>query len=154
MLTLNQIIKRLNDLATAHRQINTFFFGDPMDALHQKENSVYPVMIADIENGEISLEAKLTSFNLKLFFIDMVEADDSNLSEVLSDQSQTAEDILTQLKYLSNDFDWQISNATIDKVRDNLEDEIAGWSVDMTIKKLFNPANKCQLPSEYEYPTR
>jgi hypothetical protein len=147
-LTLNQTVKLLKDIAQSHDQINTVYFGDVWEFLAQADN-VYPAMFFSLTGSAINLKSLDMSFSL--FFLDRQLQDESNETEVLSDQLLIAQDIVSMLRFPK--FDWEIGdNITLEYFTENEKDYLAGVKADVTISFPML-SNRCQIPTDFNYPS-
>ena len=62
MPTLNQIVKTIGDLASTHKQIKSFYFGDLPDYLSRGTDNVYPSLYYDLTGAKFQL---LNELNMK-----------------------------------------------------------------------------------------
>lgn len=146
-LTLNQTIKLINDLGSAHEQINTVYFGDVWEFLSQTDN-VYPAMFYTLTGSSIS--GKQLNLNFSLFFMDRQLQDESNENEVLSDQLLIAQDIISMMRYPK--FDWEIADqVSMEFYTEKEQDYLAGLKADITISFPML-SDRCQVPSNFNYP--
>ena len=53
MPTLNQIVKTIGDLASTHKQIKSFYFGDLPDYLSRGTDNVYPSLYYDLTGANL-----------------------------------------------------------------------------------------------------
>jgi hypothetical protein len=150
VLTLNQIIKRLKDLQESHRQLNTFFFGDPHEFDANGEN-IYPALFVQSQPGTVDRINRLTTFNFKLFFYDLVGVStntEGNELEVQSDMASVAQDFLAMLMYSGYRYDWVIKDSSSFELKtEQLNDMVAGVVVDISISVDFL-ADVCQAPAD------
>jgi len=146
-LTLNQTIKQIRDIALSHDQINTVYFGDVWEFLAQSDN-VYPAMFYSLTGSNIS--GKNLAMNFSLFFLDRQLQDESNETDVLSDQLLVAQDIFAMISYPK--FDWEIDqNVNIEFFTENEKDYLAGVKFDIVLNyPMIN--DRCQVPSSFSYP--
>jgi hypothetical protein len=146
-LTLNQTIKQIRDIALSHDQINTVYFGDVWEFLAQSDN-VYPAMFYSLTGSNIS--GKNLAMNFSLFFLDRQLQDESNETDVLSDQLLVAQDIFAMISYPK--FDWEIDqNVNIEFFTENEKDYLAGVKFDIVLNyPIIN--DRCQVPSSFSYP--
>jgi len=139
-MTLNQIVKQITGYGTSHPQINTVYFGDFADKLDDAD-VVYPAMFYDLESGNFL--AKQLSFVFSIYLLDrhLVETD---ASEVLSDMSLVAEDIVARFRTPTNE--WITSdNINMQFFREAEPDYLAGVRLDVSIT-LPSINNRCQIP--------
>lgn len=146
-LTLNQTIKLISDLGSAHEQINTVYFGDVWEFLAQTDN-IYPAMFYTLTGSSIS--GKQLNLDFSLFFLDRQLQDESNENEVLSDQLLIAQDIISMMRYPK--FDWEISDqVTMEFFTEKEEDYLAGVKADLTVTFPML-SDRCQVPTDFNYP--
>ena len=147
--TLNQVIKQIKDLATAHAQIKSVWFGDLYDFLSRGEDNVYPAMFYDLTGASIA--GREISYSFSFYFFDRVLGEQSNETEVLSDQLLIAQDIIAQLSY--DYFDFELAeNTNLSFFTEDTPDLLAGVKADITMTYPFS-SDSCQVPSTYTYPS-
>lgn len=145
-MTLNQILARLRNLATAHEQINTFVFGDVDEFLDGVDN-VYPACFCAAPS--INITGKEMIYNFRLFFLDRQIQGGDNTEDVYSDQLQTAGDILAQMRYPKSP--WIVPDtASFELFEGNRSDYLAGVAMDVQIKVNYL-SDRCVIPSSYEF---
>ena len=148
-LTLNQIVKTINSLANAHKQIKSVYFGDIADYLSRGVENVYPSLYYDLTGG--SVQERGVTLNFSLYFFDRMLPEDTNETEVLSDQLEICQDIIAQLRYNNWEFDEGL-NATLTFFTEDTPELLAGVRADITLELPFI-ANRCQVPSTFNYPS-
>lgn len=147
-LTLNQTVKLIRDIAQSHNQINTVYFGDVWEFLAQADN-VYPAMFYSLTGSSIS--TRTLSLEFSLFFLDRQLQDESNETEVLSDQLLIAQDIYSMLRHPN--FNWKLDeNASIEFFTENEKDYLAGVRLDITMNYPML-TDRCQVPTNFNYPS-
>lgn len=147
-LTLNQTVKLVKDIAQSHDQIKTVYFGDVWEFLAQTDN-VYPAMFYSLTGSQIN--GKSLDMSFSLFFLDRQLQDETNETEVLSDQLLIAQDIISMLRFPK--FDWEIGdNVILEFFTENEKDYLAGVKADVTISFPML-SNRCQIPSDFNYPS-
>lgn len=100
-MTLNQVLKRLEQLALSHQQINHFFFGDVVEWLAEKDIR-YPACCVEIVKCEINKDDKQTKYNFNVWFLDLVGVTTEalvNEQDCMSDLTSIAEDYLAMLNF-------------------------------------------------------
>jgi len=147
-LTLNQVVDTITQIATAHKQIKSVYFGDIADYLSKGTDNIYPSLYYDVTGANI--QGKSLTLNFSLYFFDRMLAENTNETEVLSDMLEVAQDILAQLKYNNFIFD-EMTSATISFITEDTPDLLAGVKVDMALDIPFL-ADRCQVPTTYTYP--
>lgn len=143
MTSLNQIIQVLQNIATAHHQVQDFGFGQEWDIVSSTVQ--YPLMY--VVPQQSSVNDKIMNLKMSLLFMDLVNKDDSNKQEVLSDMLQIAMDVLAQLKLLPYEdlFDLD-KNVTLTDFYEKYDDEVSGYKMDITlnVSMLYD---QCAVPS-------
>ena len=149
-MTYNQIIKRIQEIALAHRQVRNFYKGLVTDFLSEK-TTLYPsVFLNDNGSGNISTQTKSTTFPFRLFILDLVHLSEDakqNEQDVVSDMMSIAIDFIAQL---SNDLytDWRLSKQnTAQFVYEDENDFIAGVMIDFSISVQFTK-DQCSIPTD------
>jgi hypothetical protein len=147
-LTLNQTVKLIKDIAESHDQINTVYFGDVWEFLAQTDNT-YPAMFYSLTGSQIN--GKSLDMSFSLFFLDRQLQDETNETEVLSDQLLIAQDIVSMFRHPK--FDWEIAdNVVLEFFTENEKDYLAGVKADVTISFPML-SNRCQIPTDFNYPS-
>jgi hypothetical protein len=147
-MTLNQVVTTVTNLANAHEQIKSVYFGDLSDYLSRGTENIYPSLFFDLTGGNIA--EKSTTLNFSLYFFDRMLPEDTNETEVLSDQLEICQDIIAQLRYNNFEFDEGLS-ATLSFFTEDTPDLLAGVRADITIELPYT-ANRCVVPTNYQYP--
>ncbi len=142
--TLNQFRVELETIATEHRQINSFFFGEFLDAISQ-DAVTYPIMIATLQPSTI--DDFSVGVNCIITICDKYnEQEYAQINEIHSDCLQICKDIHTTFKqWRFEDFmDINGSIATTPFINRS-QDLTAGWTItiDCTI---YDDENWCAIP--------
>ena len=142
--TINQIKKELNEIATQHRQLNDFFFGDFIDAISQDVIN-YPLMVATIQPG--SMTEKSIFVNLQIIICDKYnESDYSQIDEIHSDCLSVCNDIRITMK--QNRFEDYLSidgSVSTDPFINRGQDMTAGWTMNLSLE-VFDSLDWCAIP--------
>lgn len=153
-LTLKQVVKRLETLALAHRQINHFYYGSPVDWLTTGE-VVYPALFVQMNSGDISKQNKLKSWDFEFMFCDLCNVSSKaaeNELEVESDLTSIAEDYKAMVEYTEYR-DWEIGELSpLEYRREELEDIVIGVKMNVRISTDY-VSNRCQVPAEATFET-
>lgn len=146
--TLNQVVKTIKDIAEAHEQINTVYFGNlPYFLSHETDNK-YPAMFYDFTGSSIS--GTTLTLNFSLYFMDRMLAEQTNETEVASDQLSICQDIIAQLRF--NDFDFVIQDSVpMTHFTEDTPDLLAGVKADISLDLPYT-SDRCVVPSDYQYP--
>lgn len=147
-LTLNQILKRIQSLTLAHKQVRTFKQGLVTDFFADKTTKYPAVCLQDI-SGTISLSGHATTLSYRMFLLDLVHvSEDSkqNEQDVQSDMVSIAQDLLAQMNYPGFD-DWAISSDNqLQLLVEQDNDFIAGCYFDFSVRIMY-AQNVCQVPT-------
>jgi len=142
-MTLNQAVKALSDIATAHPQINHFFFGEEFDFAASGVVNM-PAMIVVLEPS--LLQGSTLTYNFKIYIGDLVHKDLSNKLEVLSDTLLICTDIIALLQNPSYDWVFDASNVVLTDFEDSFDCELYGHYFNLKIKTSA-PFDRCAVPS-------
>lgn len=151
-MTLNQIIKRLKSLAEAHKQVNSFYYGDISEFEHQPASDVnYPIVVVTHDTGTVSRTNKNREHNLIIYFLDLINVADQtekNKEEVLSDMVSVMEDFVALMNSNDFQFTWSVSqdnNFTL--IVNGNADVVGGAALQITVG-VDNTTNRCQVPAD------
>lgn len=140
-LTLNQVVKSLNNIAVNHPQINHFFFGEEWDFATSGVVNC-PAMIVTLEPTDVGTST--ISYNMKIYIGDLVQKDLSNKTEVLSDTMLIALDIIAILK--SPAYNWSFDGtSTLSDFEDSFDCELYGHYFNIKLK-VSAPSDRCAVP--------
>ena len=149
-MTLNQIVKELTKLGNDHEQINFVYFGDVWERLSNGEVT-YPAMFFTLTGATFG--AKEIGYSFSLYFMDRMLMEETNETEVLSDMTQVAGDIVAQLRY-PEDYSivtWTPSQSMpLSFFTESDPDLLAGVKLDTTLTVPFLN-DRCQVPSNYQF---
>jgi hypothetical protein len=142
--TINQIKAELEEIANAHQQVNTFFWGDLLRAWKEEEIE-YPLMCAYYPDA--SFLYNQTELQLVVIIADKHYKDwNINLDEVESDTLQIARDIFNTINSSKR---WnnllRVDGCTVNKFINDTGDECAGHTMTFNIKLREN-SGVCGLP--------
>ena len=142
MLTLNQIKQQLNNIATAHNNINHFHFGEMYD-FGASGVINYPAIA--VERNPFPYVNNALKYSFNVYVMDLVHKDASNRDEVLSDSLQTCMDVLAMLDR-SNDYIFSIEkNITFNDFIDSFDQEVSGYWFKLDITVPY-PLDNCAVP--------
>jgi hypothetical protein len=149
-MTLNQIVKELTKLGNDHEQINFVYFGDVWERLSNGEVT-YPAMFFTLTGANVG--EKNIAYSFSLYFMDRMLMEETNETEVLSDMTQVAGDIVAQLRY-PEDYSivtWTPSQSMpLSFFTESDPDLLAGVKLDTTLTVPFLN-DRCQVPSNYQF---
>jgi hypothetical protein len=144
MLTLENLISKLEEFTTNHQILNSWYFGSQLNKLPDYSSIKYPMMFGTLKPSKLGAHTDRTV--ITLFISDRVLKDKSNELHVWSDCKQIAKDALTYLK-LTSWIEPLIINEDIDLefYTDADDDEVSGVSFDVELKTVFE-WNLCSVP--------
>lgn len=145
MRTLNQIISKLNSIATNHVQVKSFGFGTLSDLnveLLSQEN--FPMLWVQPVSVRSLLNTKIT--NLKLYVIDSRSKTFDNLIDILSDTELIIDDIRRELIY-SDTEPWIIrgTELLLNPEINITAERLCGWSATIQLESIILE-NECYIP--------
>jgi hypothetical protein len=139
-MTLNQLVAAIQSLGDNHALIKYTFQGTIIDFLTTE--NLYPAMLFDVTGA--SINGSEQSINFELYFMDRVAQDLSNEMEILSDQLQTAQDIIAQMRNQLLEYELA-DNVQITFFTDDTGDALGGVRCDITIN-LGYISDRCAVP--------
>jgi len=148
MLTLNQIVRRIQKLALNHKQIRNFYFGSVTDFLNDKTTKYASAFLQD-QPGVIDPTGKTVTYLFKMYFLDLEHVSEetgANTLDVQSDMLQVATDIVAEIDF-HGFIDWMVSTAAnFVLVREEFDDFVAGVAIDLTIQVPYDK-DICAVPN-------
>jgi hypothetical protein len=148
-MTLNQVLKRIEQLSLGHKQVRSFRKGLLSDFFADK-TAKYPAVCLQDQGGGISLSGHAATLSYKLFILDLVNVNQGtkvNEYDVLSDTLSIAMDLLAQFNNGNYD-DWKISpDNTVEFVVEAENDMPAGCVFDFTVRFPYTQ-NTCHVPTD------
>jgi hypothetical protein len=144
VLTLNQLIKRIQTFATAHKQLKGSFLFELPNIKGPDEARTYPCLTALLVSTEPSEQQETFSI---LFTVWDLPSDDNHrmqAQEVLSDTKLIANDIVAYLKYGMEDVSLDVP-VTMTPVYDAGEDGSYGWEFTLNLR-LNQGLDLCFVP--------
>jgi len=151
--TYNNVIDTLAQLGTNHYQIKTVSKGDIWE-LDLNKNTMFPVMHINFINVEASKSQMI--YNFQVFVMDLVEEDESNEQDVLSDTLQICTDIIATFKsgeslYLYNTTHGEEAryfvddDFTLDPFTERFDNSVTGFVFNLPII-IEQPYDSCFIP--------
>lgn len=143
MLSLNQIVNKLNLIQVNHAQLNSFHFGDPWE-LEASENLQYPVFVTALLPGSLSKGIQTTK--LYLAVADLVQRGEENETEVLSDTQLILMDCYAQLWEYFEENNIELSrDATFSPFTEKWDNAVSGWQLEVDVRQFYS-RDTCQVP--------
>lgn len=141
-MTLNQVIKVFENFATAHKQINSFGFGDVWE-IASSGTVNYPLMWTELQPSLI--KRNVTEYKLRIILMDLVHKGEGNENEVLSDMMLIAQDVIDELKHPDYTFRYTDEEVAIEDFTERFDDEVTGVVFDVVIG-VKRPSDRCAIP--------
>jgi hypothetical protein len=148
--TLNQLMRELQEIATAHRQIREYFQGDYLDAV-SRDAAQYPLMVATLQPG--SLGDGFVQVNIIITIADKYNLQEyRQINEIHSDCLSICNDIkITMQQYRWTEFSDINFTLSTDPFIQRSQDMTAGWSMNVSLN-VFDDGNWCDLPmDDYDF---
>src|SRR3990167_4318560 len=143
MFTFVNIYDTFETIATAHKQINSFGFGDLTEIATSGtvEYSLMWVMPmgAVMRRGEVGNK-------YKILVMDKVLTGEVNELDVQSDTQQILLDVLAELKDNTRDVHLKDETITLEDFTERFSDDVTGWAADITLWVAY-PTDRCSIPN-------
>jgi hypothetical protein len=149
IISLNQIVKLMNDFSDASLFLNDFGFGHTSD-IGTSVQMTFPYMWVTPQPSTIGNINKTTipSYNFSIIFADRINDEPNNNNtngensnngqEILSDMFQVAQDFITYANSNWNVYGVILEDSiTITPTMDATDDKVNGWVLDIVLKTKF-----------------
>ncbi len=145
-LTLNQIIKKLVEIAAAHKQVRTAKHVKAEDFLvFDYKDQEYPAVWYTLNRSDIAGKEK--TYRIVVTIADIHHVENMDELEMQSDCELIGHDLLAQISWDKNE--WVMDkNVTFEYFRQGQEDILAGVTFEVSLK-LPILYNNCQVPTDY-----
>jgi hypothetical protein len=142
--TLNQVMRELSEIASAHRQINEFFQGDFLDAI-SRDAAQYPLMVVTLAPGNVNETSVQMSATITI--CDKYNHSEyRQINEVHSDCLSIVNDLNTTFRqYRWTEFVDITDDITIEPFINEGQDMVAGWTMSVNFD-VYNELNWCDIP--------
>lgn len=142
--TLNQVMRELSEIASAHRQINEFFQGDFLDAI-SRDAAQYPLMVVTLAPGNVNETSVQMSATITI--CDKYNHSEyRQINEVHSDCLSIVNDLNTTFRqYRWTEFVDITDDITIEPFINEGQDMVAGWTMLVNFD-VYNELNWCDIP--------
>lgn len=143
MMTYNNIIQLFDNIATAHKQINTFGTGElwEVNAIIKPELKGFVLWVAPVSS---TTTEQTTIRTFTVLVMSIVKKDKTDEQEVLSDSEQILNDIVKIFRNEDEAYEL-IGEPTLFPFKEDFGDWLTGWRADLVIQTDFNN-NYCDLP--------
>jgi len=139
MITLNQLISLYQDIGSRHKQVNDFMAVQDFN-IEMDRAPTYPLLVVNPVSANMpKSEGGYTVFNttLELQVLDLVNKDNNNRMDVMSDTQQIIADIVTEFSthpyYIDNSID-TVSDISFDPIRGAYGGDVDGWKISVTLE--------------------
>ena len=149
--TYNNLIDTLEQLGVNHYQIQQVSSGDIFE-MDLEKNTLYPLMHI-VPQTVVASQGQFT-FNFQVFIMDLVEPDESNEQEVLSDCLSICTDIIATFKHGESLFKFNAEHGeeeryfvdndfTIEPFTERFDNAVSGWTftIPIIVEQDFNSCN-------------
>ncbi len=147
-MTLRQILKRVQTITEAHKQVRSFRIGLVSD-LFADQTAKYMAACLQYVSGSVSTSTKRLTVNFRFFILDLEHVSQdakTNEDDVLSDTVSVMLDLIAEFNNPALN-DWRIStDNNLQVIQEGENDIVAGWYTDISISALFTQ-NICQVPT-------
>ena len=143
-MTYNQLITTITSLLQSHAMIKSVNYATPKEWLLRNEQPVYPVALFSVNSGTLNI-GREQIYNVQFFFLDKSGQEAEFENDVISDQVQTASDILSLIRTGRKNYAID-DNVSFNAISDKYEDYLAG--VELTINiSTQNEFTGCDVPT-------
>jgi len=144
-MTYNQLISALQTLLESHAMIKTVKEATPAEWLNRGGVPDFPICCFEVIEGSYNVGREQV-YNIQFFFLDKSGGEQIEIeAEVISDQWQTAQDIISLIRGTRRAFTID-ENITIRPVRQKYEDYLSGveFTTNITTQSDFDG---CDVPT-------
>ena len=151
--TYNNVIDTVKCIGEQHKNIEAVTTGDIWE-IDLERTTIYPLFHINPVSVDLSLHQR--TFNFQLFVMDLVEPNEANEQEVMSDTCEIMNDIVAIFKrgeilyqyeeehgeepryFISDDF-------TLEPFTERFSSSVSGWVMNLSII-VENELNSCNVP--------
>lgn len=141
-MTYNQIVEIIKSLLQSHAMINTTRFATPTEWLMWDSQPVYPCASFSINSGGLNAGRELT-YSCQFWFLDKSGVEGEFETEVISDQHQIANDIISNLR--KNNLLIVDTNVNWNAISEKFEDYLSGVELTINISTI-GKYDSCDFP--------
>lgn len=142
-MTYKQTKEAVQAILENHAMIKRVIFNSPLEWMFANEQPEFPICCFTINNG--SFEKGYKNFTLTIWFLDKSGKEGEFETDVVSDQVEIANDIVSLLRQ-SQKRSWLMDdNISFQVISDSFEDYLAGVQLDVTLKTIDN-YDACSVP--------
>jgi hypothetical protein len=143
VITLNQIADQFSRIATAHKDINSYGFGD-MWEISLSGDVKYPQLF--VVPQPATFGERQIDFSFNVLVMDRVNKGERGETDALSDTNQILGDVLALLDH--PDYEWTLQkNISSTPFTESFDDELTGWNATIILSVPFS-YNRCAVPTD------
>lgn len=143
-MTLNEVQRALETIATNHRQINSYGSGELYDIVTSGDTN-YPLMYTMLESSTIA--NKVESLVFTILIMDIVKGGRVNEDEVASDMYEIVRDVIALLQAPTYDWmEFDEQSVVIEPFTERFTDSVTGYSFKVTLLLPF-AFDRCVVPT-------
>lgn len=144
--TYNQVVKLFSDIAVNHYQINSFVDGDLWETMESNQATHKKFPLLWIRPISSTIEFPFTTIRIGIAVMDLVNTDESNENEVLSDTHLILSDIKAVLSTPSYSNTFIISKgASLTPFTERFSAKVSGWAMELDVKIKW-VEDRCAIP--------
>tara|TARA_R100001594_G_scaffold11334_3_gene25808 strand:+ start:9818 stop:10327 length:510 start_codon:yes stop_codon:yes gene_type:complete len=151
--TYNNVIDTIKCVGEQHLQIQKVTTGDIWE-IDLEKNTEFPLF--HINPVNVSLAARQKTFNFQLFIMDLVEPNESNEQEVLSDMLEIMTDIVGLFKHSELLYTYDASHGeepryfidddfTCEPFTERFDNSVSGWVMELAVT-VESELDTCNMP--------
>ena len=151
MVTYNKILKVFADIASNHKQIKTFTKGDIFEV--DQKDVTFPH--AHLITNPVQITQQELTYQFQLIVMDLVEPNESNEEEVLSDTLLMIQDFVSMFLNGSasaaptmtiDSHEYRLNRSvSCQPFTERFDTDVSGWVATLNINVDFK-ANACEVP--------
>lgn len=144
-MTLRQVKNLFSNIATAHKEINDFEFGEAWQIEEKiNKNVKYPIMF--VVPVQTEHQDNVNDRTFTIFIFDMVRKDYDNQVNVWSSTEQILEDVIEILREESNEYE-VVGNPILIPFKEDFSDWATGYRADVVIRT-NKTVTHCNIPAD------
>jgi hypothetical protein len=144
-MTLRQVKNLFNNIATAHKEINDFGFGEIWEIEEKTNKNIkYPIMFVTPVQTEHQENVNDRTFTVLIF--DMVRKDYDNQVNAWSSTEQILEDVIEILRKESDEYE-VVGNPILIPFKEDFSDWATGYRADIVLRT-NKTVTHCNIPAD------
>lgn len=144
--TYNQVVQLFSDIATNHYQIHSFVDGDLWEVMESNQATHKKFPLLWVRPLSASFEFPFETVRMGIAVMDLVNTDESNENEVLSDTLTILSDIKSILDTPSYANTFIVSkSASLTPFTERFSAKVTGWAMELDVKIQWL-GDRCAIP--------